>query len=187
MDWSQCLDYYWNENMRLDYIGALCSLLRCCCFCRSTWCHWRGWRVGVCLVDYNCDIPCQAANTLPEPGSIRLDVFPSPMSRPVGSFVAGTLARLSDLHMALLIWWWQVGRPVLLLHDSPWVPHEVTGESVRVRPKRRPTATRMTSSVRGIDRMRWLEAQKGWHIHQVGNTLPCVLCWRDSRQNQCTP
>ena len=107
--------------------------------------------------------------------------FPSPPSRPVDSFAAGTLARLRALHVARSMWWWWwwwwVERLVLLLLDSPWVPHEVIvvpqGQkcaSPRISSRRRATATRMASLVRRIDRMRWLAAHEA--------SLCCVRLWK---------
>ena len=47
--------------------------------------------------------------------------FPSCLSNPAGSFVAGTSDRLSARKMRSLIWWWRDDLPVLILHDRPCV------------------------------------------------------------------
>ena len=112
-----------------------------------------------------------------KPGSGR---FPSPLRRPVCSFVSGTLSRLRALNMGVVdLVVAGVERSVFLLRDSPWVSHEVTvvphGQgcaSQRVSPRRRPTATQMASTIRRADRIRWLEV----HRHKASRC--CVRLWK---------
>ena len=79
--------------------------------------------------------------------------FPSSLSKPSDSFVAGTSKRLDARQMRSLIWWWRDDLPVLISHDMPCVhlaltvaPHGHECASQRLRPRRNPTATRMISS-----------------------------------------
>ena len=56
-DWSQSLDCYAKETVRLDDVWVLCFILQCVYFSRSVRCHWCWWRVRVCESVHNCQVP----------------------------------------------------------------------------------------------------------------------------------
>ena len=114
------------------------------------WCHWCGRRSGVRQGVHNCDVPCQAATTCQRIRVKPYGRFPSPLTRPVGTFAAGILVCFESYSYGLV----DLVERRAFLHDSPWVRYEVTtvvphGQgcaSQGVRLRRRPTATRITSS-----------------------------------------
>ena len=153
-DWSKSLEYYENENVRLNNVGVLCYLSQCSCFCRSAWCHWCGWRVVVCQVVHNCDVSCQAATTLPGNQNQAIWTFFHRLwAASMTLFVAKTLARLKALYMA-------------------WLCHIDKGVPRRVSSRRRPTTTRMVSSVTPsqtslTSRTTWGASQERWRRTSV--------------------
>ena len=100
-----------------------------------------------------------------KPGSSRLDVLHRLWAEPL-ALVAGILESLRALYTSWLIRWRWVERPVLLLRNSSWVlmrwllRHMDKGVPRSVNARRRPTVTRIASSVRRIDRMLWMETHK---------------------------